>query len=220
MAKIYWAGQSCFQISVSNSKDHSADVVIDPFNEEAVGFKLPNLSADIALVTHNHKDHDNVKDLKGEPFVIEGAGEYEVKGVFVHGIPSFHDDKSGKDKGQNTIYVIEAEDMRFCHLGDLGQKELTDDQLEKIGQIDILMIPVGGEGYTISSSEAPKIIGQIEPKIVIPMHFALPKLKFKLDDVSKFLKAMGKTATPQDKYSIKQKDLPKEGATEIIVLQP
>lgn len=219
MAKITWAGQSCFQISVSNSKDHSADVVIDPFNEEAVGFKLPNLSADVALVTHDHKDHNNIKGLKGEPFVIDGPGEYEVKGVFVRGIPSSHGDGSGKDKGVNTIYVFEAEDMKFCHLGDLGQKELTDEQLEKIGQIDILMIPVGGT-YTISSAEAPKIIGQIEPKIVIPMHYALPKLKMELDDVAKFLKAMGKSATPQEKYSIKQKDLPKEGMTEFVVLQP
>ena len=125
MAKIYWAGQSCFQISVSTSKDHSADIVIDPF-DESVGLKLPNLSADIALVTHNHPDHNNIKDLKGTPFVIQGPGEYEVKEVFIQGIPSFHDDVSGKEKGQNTIYLIEAEDIRFCHLGDLGQKQLTD----------------------------------------------------------------------------------------------
>ena len=122
MAKITWAGQSCFQISVSTSKDHSADIVIDPFNEEKTGLKLPNFSADIALVTHNHADHNNVKDLKGTPFVIQGPGEYEVKEIFVQGIPAFHDDKEGKEKGQNTIYVFEAEDMRFCHLGDLGQK--------------------------------------------------------------------------------------------------
>lgn len=223
MAKIYWAGQSCFQISVSNSKDHSADIVIDPF-DESVGLKVPNLSADIALITHNHHDHNNVKSLKptgqGEPFLISGPGEYEAKGVFVQGISSFHDDKEGKERGQNTIYVFEAENIRFCHLGDLGQKQLTDEQLEKIDSIDILMIPVGGE-YTISSAEAPKIIGQIEPKIVIPMHYDLPKLKIKLDGVDKFLKSMGKQSiVPQDKLIIKSSALPKEGAMEIIVLQP
>jgi len=116
MAKIYWAGQSCFQISVSNSRDHEANIVIDPFSEEATGLKLPNLSADILLVTHNHKDHNNVKDVKGTPFLVQGPGEYEVKGVFIQGIPSFHDDKEGKEKGQNTIYIIEAEDMRFCQI--------------------------------------------------------------------------------------------------------
>ncbi|MFA4881172.1 MAG: MBL fold metallo-hydrolase [Candidatus Doudnabacteria bacterium] len=221
MAKIYWAGQSCFQISVSNSKDHSADIVIDPFDEDFTGLKLPNLSADIALVTHDHKDHNNIKDLKGTPFVIQGSGEYEVKGVFVQGIPSFHDDKEGTERGQNTIYVIEAEEMRFCHLGDLGQKQLTDEQLEKIDGIDILMVPVGGEGYTIDSSVAQKIISQIEPKIVIPMHYALPKSKSKLDEVSKFLKTMGKpSVTPQEKLVVKDSTLPKEGAMEIVVLQP
>jgi L-ascorbate metabolism protein UlaG (beta-lactamase superfamily) len=217
VAKIYWAGRSCFEISVSNSKDHEANVVIDPFSKSDYG-KLPNLKADILLVTHGHKDHNNVEDVKGEPFVIQGPGEYEVKGVFVQGIPSFHDDVNGKERGQNTIYVIEAEDMRFCHLGDLGQKQLTDEQLEKIDTVDVLMIPVGGN-YTIDSSEAQKIIGQIEPKIVIPMHFAVQGQK-DLDGVDKFLKTMGKPSiAPVDKLTVKSSALPKEGATEIVVLQ-
>jgi len=221
MAKISWSGQSCFQISVSNSKDHEANIVIDPFDEE-IGLKVPNLSGDVLLVTHNHHDHNNIKAVKNDPFLIKGPGEFEVKGVFVQGIPSSHDDKDGKDKGQNTIYTIEAEDMRFCHLGDLGQKELTDEQLEKIGNIDVLMIPVGGEGYTISSVEAMKIVSQIEPKIVIPMHYEIPKLSIKLDSVEKFLKAMGKNAgavIPQEKFLAKESTMPKEG-TEVVVLLP
>jgi L-ascorbate metabolism protein UlaG (beta-lactamase superfamily) len=219
MAKVYFAGQSCFQISVSNSKDNSADIVIDPY-DEATGLKLPNLSADILLVTHNHHDHNNIEGIKGEPFMVKGPGEYEIKGVFVRGIAAFHDDKGGKEKGQNTIYTIEAEGIRFCHLGDLGQKELTDEQVDKIGQVDVLMIPVGGQGYTISPTEAQKIVAQIEPMIVIPMHYALPKLKMELEDVSKFLKAMGKpSVTPQDKFIVKASTLPKEGM-EIVVLQP
>lgn len=218
MAKITWAGQSCFQISVSSSKDSSADIVIDPY-DEATGLKLPNFSADILLVTHNHHDHNNIKGIKGEPFVAQCPGEYEIRGVFIKGIPSFHDNKEGKERGQNTIYTIDAEDMKFCHLGDLGQAELTDEQLDKIGQVDILMIPVGG-GYTVSSVEAQKIIGQIEPRIVIPMHYAVPKLKMEVDDVSKFLKAMGKpSVAPQDKLTIKASTLPKDGM-EIAVLQP
>ena len=242
MAKISWAGQSCFQISVfptksrilggigTNSRDHSADIVIDPF-DDSLGLKVPNFSADIALVTHDHHDHNNVKALKGssptkgdlvgdKPFVISGPGEYEVKGVFVQGIPSYHDEEDGKKRGQNTIYVFEAEDMRFCHLGDLGQKQLTDEQLEEIDSVDVLMIPVGGE-YTIDSSRASKIISQIEPKIVIPMHYSVPKLKLKIDGVDKFLKTMGKNSiTPVDKFTIKASVLPKDGAMEIVVLQP
>ncbi len=218
MAKINWAGQSCFQISVSNSRDHSAEIVIDPFDEE-LGLKVPSFSADILLVTHQHSDHNNVKAIKGTPFIISGPGEYEVKEVFIKGISAFHDDSEGKERGVNTIYTIFAEGLRFCHLGDLGQKQLTDEQLEKIGNVDILMIPVGGQ-FTISSQEAQRIISQIEPKIVIPMHYELPKLKIKLDDVGKFLKAMGKNSiVPQDKFTVKSSTLPKDG-TEVVVLQP
>lgn len=218
MAKIYWAGQACFQISVSNSKDNSVDIVIDPFDEK-IGLKLPSLSADIVLITHDHDDHNNIKGVKGTPFLVSGPGEYEIKEVFIRGIPSFHDDEGGKDRGKNTIYVIEAEELKFCHLGDFGQTQLTDDQLEKIDGVDILMIPVGGE-YTIDSSVAQKVISQIEPLVVIPMHYALPNLKIKLDGVDKFLKAMGEKEIPlQNKFTVKVGTLPKEGM-EIVVLQP
>ncbi|OGZ69457.1 MAG: hypothetical protein A3D44_03475 [Candidatus Staskawiczbacteria bacterium RIFCSPHIGHO2_02_FULL_42_22] len=216
--KITWAGQSCFHISLSNGKDHSADVVIDPFGE--IGLKMPNFSADILLVSHGHADHNETKAIKGTPFLIENPGEYEVKGVFVQGIDSFHDNVQGKERGKNTIYLIEAEDMRLCHLGDFGQQELTDEQLEKIGKVDILMIPVGGT-FTIDGHEAAKVIGQIEPKVVIPMHYGLPKLKVQLEGVEKFLKAMGKSSVvPQEKFTMKAGALPKDGAMEIVVLQP
>ncbi len=223
MAKIFWAGQSCFEISVSNSKDHSAEIVIDPFDEK-IGLKFPNLSADILLVTHDHYDHNNIRAVKPAgsepPFIINRPGEYEVKGVFVQGISAMHDDVGGKERGQSTIYTIEAEDLRFCHLGDLGQKQLTDEQLEKIDTVDVLMIPIGGT-YTIDSSEASKVIAQIEPRIVIPMHYALPKLNIKLEGVDKFLKTMGKpNISPVDKLTVKQSTLPKEGVMEIVVLQP
>lgn len=217
--KITWAGQSCFEITTSNGKDSQATIVIDPFDEK-IGLKAPNFSADVLLVSHDHHDHNNVKGVKGSPFMIDGPGEYEIKGVFVQGIPSFHDDAQGKERGANTIYAIEAEGMRLCHLGDFGQKELTDEQLEKIGHVDILMIPVGGN-YTIASSEATKIVGQIEPKIVVPMHYELPKLSVKLEGVDKFLKAMGKTGvTPQDKFTVKISTLPKDKDMEIVVLTP
>ena len=228
MAKITWRGQSCFEISVSNSKDHEANIVIDPYGDD-IGLRVPNLSADIVLVTHDHHDHNNIKAVKpasssqggGGPFAIEGPGEYEVKGVFIQGISSTHGEDGGKKLGQNTIYTIEAEDMKICHLGDVNQKELTAEQLDQIGSIDILMIPVGGT-YTISSVEAMKIVSQIEPKVVIPMHYEIPKLSMKLDPVDKFLKAMGKNAgstVPQEKFVAKESTMPKEG-TEVVVLLP
>ena len=218
MAKIYWAGQSCFQISLSNSKDNSAEVVIDPYSD--IGLKLPRLSADIVMVTHDHPDHNNIGAVNGSPFVIQGPGEYEIKEVFIRGIPSFHDDKEGKERGSNTIYIFESENMKFCHLGDLGQSQLSDEQMEKIDSVDVLMIPIGGV-YTISANAAQKIISQIEPKIVIPMHYKIPGLKVELDELSKFLKIMGKNAIePVDKLTLKFSLLPKEGAMEIIVMKP
>ena len=217
--KITWAGQSCFQISISNSKEHFADVVIDPFDEK-IGLKVPNFNADILLISHSHHDHSNKKGVKGTPFTIDNPGEYEIGGIFIYGIDSFHDDVLGRERGKNIIYVVEAEDMRLCHLGDFGQKQLTDEQLEKIGHIDILMVPVGGT-YTIDSKEAQKVIGQIEPRIVIPMHYNLPKLTVTLDGVDKFLKEMGnKSIDPQDKLTIKPSLLPKDGETQIIILKP
>ena len=215
---IFWHGQSCFQIISSQGKNNHVNIVIDPYSED-IGLKVPKLEADILLITHGHHDHNNIKAVAGTPFLINGPGEYEIKEVFIQGIPAFHDSSSGKERGVNTIYTIEAEELRICHLGDLGQKELTPEQIDKIGQVDILMIPTGGV-YTISAKEAVKIMSQIEPNIIIPMHYQLPKLKLKLDGLDKFLKTMGiKKLDSLPKLSIKKKDVLSEEA-KIIVLNP
>ena len=216
--QIIWHGQSCFQIISSQGKNNHVNIVIDPYSED-IGLKVPKLEADILLTTHNHYDHNNVKAVEGNPFLIQGPGEYEIKEVFIQGIPAFHDSSLGKERGINTIYTIEAEELRLCHLGDLGQKELTSEQIDKIGQVDILMIPVGGV-YTISAKEAVKIMSQIEPNITIPMHYQLPELKLKLDGLDKFLKTMGiKKLASLPKLSIKKKDILPEEA-KIIILSP
>ena len=216
--QIIWRGQSCFEILSSQGKNNHVNIVVDPF-DEGTGLRVPKLEADILLVSHEHHDHNNVKAVEGDPFLIQGPGEYEIKGVYIQGIDSFHDASLGKEKGQNTIYTIEVEDLRLCHLGDLGQKELTPEQVEKIGEIDILIIPVGGV-YTISAKEAVKIMSQIEPNIVIPMHYQIPKLKIKLEELDRFLKSMGiKKIEPLPKLSIKKKDISSEEA-KIIVLKP
>jgi len=216
--QIVWKGQSCFQIITSQGKNHQVNIIIDPF-DESTGLRVPKLEADVLLVTHQHADHNNVKAVAGNPFFIGEPGEYEVKGVFIQGISSFHDSSLGKERGLNTIYTIESEELKVCHLGDLGQKELTPEQLENIGEVDILMIPVGGI-YTIGAKEAVKIMSQIEPNIIIPMHYQLPKLKMKLDGLEKFLKIMGiKKLEAIPKLSIKKKDILPEEA-KIVVLEP
>ncbi|MBU4143035.1 MBL fold metallo-hydrolase, partial [Patescibacteria group bacterium] len=144
---ITWYGQSCFKIQ-------SGEIVIftDPFDKE-IGLTPPRGQANIVTVSHNHLDHNNCEALTGESLVVKGPGEYESGGVEINGIFSFHDDKEGKERGVNTIYAIEIEGIKICHLGDLGQSKLTAEQVEKINGIDILMIPVGGI-YTIDGETA------------------------------------------------------------------
>jgi len=197
---INWYGQTCFKITTQKNKGEAVSILIEPPDKDS-GFRGPKLEADILLVSS--KDQ---KVGSGPYFLISGAGEYDIKGVYIKGI-------AGQNK-KNTIYTIETEDMKICHLGRLEQKELSSDQLETIGDIDILMIPIGGT-YTIDAKEAIKVMAQIEPKIIIPMHFG-----GKLDGLDKFLKVLGiKSLEPLAKLSIKKKDISSEEA-KIVVLQP
>lgn len=215
---IIWHGQSCFQIFSTQNKNNHISIVIDPF-DNTTGLRVPKLQADIVLVSHDHYDHNNVKAVSGDYLTIDTPGEYDVKTSFIQGIPSFHDNSQGAERGNNTIYTIKAEEIKLCHLGDLGQKELSSEQLDKIGDVDILMIPIGGI-YTINGEQAAKIIAQIEPKIIIPMHYQIPKLKIKLDKIDKFLKGLNiKKLETLPKLSIRKKDISSE-EVKIIVLNP
>jgi len=211
---ITWYGQSCFKIQ-------SGEIVVftDPF-DKSIGLTPPRGQADIVTVSHNHPDHNNRESLSGSPLLIEGPGEYEAKGVNVKGVFAYHDDKEGRERGIVTIYVIEIEGIKICHLGDLGQKKLTDEQLEQIDEADILMIPVGGTA-TLDGEQAVEVINQIEPRIVIPMHYKIPGLTlgFKPEGVEEFLKEMGvgkKEAV--EKLTLKKKDLPPEDM-EVVVMK-
>ena len=213
---ITWYGHACFKIQ-TKSPGSEAVIYIDPF-DRSIGLRPPFGQGEIILATHNHYDHNNVKTIKGQPFVIEGPGEYEIKGISIQGISAFHDASNGKERGLITIYVIESEEIRVCHLGDFGQKELSEEQLDKLGDINILMIPVGGV-FTISGEQASKIIRQIEPKIVIPMHYKIPGLKIRLDGVDKFLKAMGEEKLDvREKLVVKKKELFQK-ETEVVVMK-
>jgi L-ascorbate metabolism protein UlaG (beta-lactamase superfamily) len=215
--EIVWHGHSFFEIKSKENKEQIR-IAIDPFSEE-VGLKVPKVEADILLISHDHYDHNNKNAILGNYFLIENPGEYEIKGVFIKAIKSFHDKSDGKERGENLIFLIDSEDLRVCHLGDLGQKELNEKQVEEIGSVDVLMIPIGGV-YTISQKEAIKILEQLEPKIIIPMHYSLPKLKIKLDSVDKFLKSLGiKSLTPEKKLSIKKENLSSE-ESKIVLLEP
>ena len=207
---IYWYGQACFKL-----KGKGASVLIDPFFPEFVGLKLPKDTSDVVIKTHDHEDHSNIEAAGPEAVKITGPGEYEIKGVAVTGVSVFHDKDEGKERGRNIIYNIEIDGINIVHLGDLGHS-LSEKQIEELGSTDILLIPVGGT-FTIDASDAAKVVAQLEPRIVIPMHYGIEGLKFELDKVDSFLKEMGSEGKePQPKLSISKDKLPDE--TEVVVL--
>lgn len=163
--KIKWYGHASFTIQDGST------LIIDPHDEEYGKFPN-NLVADIVLVTHEHKDHNTVEEIADNPELINHPGKFNSHGFDIKGIESFHDNESGWKRGKNTIFTIKSEDVSVCHLGDLGQV-LTDEQISAIGKVDVLMIPVGGY-YTIDFNDAIKVIEQLNPKLILPMHFKTP----------------------------------------------
>jgi len=203
---ITWLGQSCFKIQDKLNSD-GITLTTDPFDKK-IGLKPPAFESDIITVSHDHYDHNNTKALRGDSFVIDKAGEYDIKGVAVRGVVSYHDKEKGKDRGNNIIYKINMDNITLAHLGDLGH-ELSEKQLEVLVGIDILFVPVGGK-YTLNAKEAVAVVGQIEPRIVVPMHYQIPGLKVEIDGVDKFIKELGIEATNETKLKISKKDLPQE----------
>ncbi|MBI2676674.1 MAG: MBL fold metallo-hydrolase [Candidatus Yanofskybacteria bacterium] len=200
---LSWLGHSCFRL-----EGKEVSLLIDPFSKD-IGLRAPRIKDQIILVTHDHYDHNNTEGAEAGSMIINGPGEYEVKGVYIQGVPSFHDNINGAERGPNTIYTTKFEEISLCHLGDLGQESLDEKQVDLIGDVDVLMVPVGGK-YTIDAKEAVKIIGQIEPKIIIPMHYKTPDLKIDLEPVDKFLKEVGLVPEKMEKFKITQKTLPQE----------
>ncbi|OGY23927.1 MAG: hypothetical protein A2Y57_04325 [Candidatus Woykebacteria bacterium RBG_13_40_7b] len=204
MVDVYWFGQSSFKI-----KGKGAQLITDPYDSAFSGLKFPKVEADIVTVSHSHRDHSAVEAVQGNPFVLQGPGEYEVKGISIVGVGSFHDKKEGAERGKNTLYNITIDDLNFAHMGDLGHL-LNDSELEELGEVDVLFVPVGGL-YTIEADDAAKLVSQIEPKIVVPMHYKIEGLAFQLDGVEKFLKEMGKeNLEVQPKLSVSKEKLPEE----------
>lgn len=207
--EITFLGHASFKI-----RGKGVTIITDPY-DDSVGMKFPKLDANIVLVSHEHPDHNNYKAILGEPKLISGPGEYEVKGISIFGIPSYHDEKQGGERGRNTIYTFKIEGVSVCHLGDLGHK-LTQDQLAEIGTTDVLMIPVGGV-YSLDAEMAVEAVANIEPKIILPMHFAAENLSYKLDSLDKFVKEIGMEPTPLDKLVVTADKLPEE--RQLIVLE-
>ena len=207
---VTWLGHGCFRL-----RGRSAAVVTDPF-PPAIGLKLPRLDADLVTISHEHENHSYTQVMR-DAYEIRGPGEYEVAGVSVIGVPTFHDAQKGAKHGLNTVYLIEIDDVRVCHLGDLGHA-LDDAEAEAISAPDVLLVPVGGH-TSINAAQAAEIVRQLEPRFVVPMHYAIPGLKLELDPLDRFLKEMAVAASePQPKLSVSASS--GEYETKVVVLEP
>lgn len=209
--EITWHGHACFRLY-----QRGASVVTDPY-EKDIGYELPRLRADIVTVSHDHPGHRYAKGVRNRKLVISGPGEYEINDVFITGVATFHDGKKGKARGRNTAYLFDFGGLKICHLGDLGHVP-SQTEIEALNSVGVLLIPVGGVS-TINAAQAAEVVSLLEPNVVIPMHYKLPSLAFKLDPVTKFVKAMGlDDVSPQESLSVIKTNLPEE--TQVVLLKP
>jgi L-ascorbate metabolism protein UlaG (beta-lactamase superfamily) len=208
--EIVWLGHSCFRI-----RGREATVVTDPC-PPATGYSIGKPTADIVTISHNHDAHSFLKAVAGSPTVILNAGEYEIHGAFVTGVSTFHDGEKGAERGKNIAFIVEMEDIKVCHLGDLGHTP-TADQVEEMVGCDVLMVPVGGDS-TIDGAKAAEVVSLLEAKLVLPMHYKTAATKDKgLEPPDRFLKEMQVTTVePQPKLSINRSAIPSD--TQVIML--
>lgn len=220
---IQYIGHSCFRV-----RGKEGIVITDPFSS-SVGFSLPQLRADIVTVSHPHADHNALDQVKPTAnrekiFPITNSGEYEVTGISVYGYTSWHDEQKGAERGENTMFSIFIEDVHVLHLGDLGHK-LSEEALDKIPDVDVLLCPVGGV-YTIGPDEAAAVVAQLDPTYVVPMHYKTSAHNSEtfgeLATVEEFVKALGKAPKEMDKLTVTSSKRAggEETETQLIILTP
>lgn len=211
MAEFKWFGHNCFRI-----RAREATVLTDPVGR-GTGYSLPKQTADVVTISHEHPGHTNLDAVKPEFATVRGPGEYEVHDVFVTGIRTYHDAGQGAERGYNTVYLIEVEGMVVCHLGDLGHP-LTEEQAEVMANVDILMVPAGG-GTVLEPAQAAEIVGQLAPKIVIPMQYATAQGDKGLGGLEPFCKELGvEVPAGEEKLVLRQSDLGE--AMRLVALKP
>lgn len=198
----------------------SVTLVTDPYDSALVGLKFPkHIEAAVVTVSHDHKDHNAIFNIEGTPYIVKGPGEYDIQGVSIVGFSSFHDEKAGSLRGKNTIFRIEIDGIVIVHMGDLGHN-LSSAQIESLDGVDVLMIPVGGT-VTIDAKNAVSVVKEIDPSIVIPMHYHKPELNQKtfgeLEPVSAFVKELGKEAVTMPKLSLTREKITEE--MQLIILE-
>jgi L-ascorbate metabolism protein UlaG (beta-lactamase superfamily) len=208
--EITWYGHSCFRL-----RGREGTVITDPFGKDS-GYDWIRPRADVVTVSHEHENHNQGQRVSGEPKIVHGPGEYEISNIFITGIGSYHDNKKGAERGKNTIYLIEFDDLKVCHLGDLGHIP-TEAQAEALADLDVLMVPVGGV-TALNAGQAAEVVSQLEPRIVIPMHYQTKAFTGKLDALDKFFKEMGlKAVDEQETLKLTKNSVPEE--MQVVVLK-
>lgn len=208
--EISWLGHSCFRL-----RGRGAAVITDPYSRDS-GYSLGRAAADLVTISNDHPNHSAVGELGGSPTVLDGPGEYEVRGLLVTGIRTNTPKSRGAAAARNTAYLIGVDDVTVCHLGDIANP-LTTEQVELLKDADVLLVPVGGH-CTIGAPEAVELISQIEPKFVVPMHYATEHSTPQLEPVDRFLREMGLgPIEPQPRLSVTRASLPAEPT--VVVLE-
>ena len=212
--EITWYGHSCFRLTERNM----ATVVTDPFDNKAIGYEALKLKSDIVTVSHDAPGHNNADAVKSTSHVIDGAGEFEIGGVFITGVATDGGSKKKNKEGgaSNTIFVFDYDGITVAHLGDLKHAP-TQSEIELLGTVNVALVPVGG-GNGLNAAKAAEVISMLEPNLVIPMHYSTPATKLSLDALNKFLKEMGLSKVDaQPSLKVTRSSLPDE--THVVVLE-
>jgi L-ascorbate metabolism protein UlaG (beta-lactamase superfamily) len=208
--EITWYGHSCFRLTERGA----ASVVTDPFDNDSIGYEALKLKADIVTISHDASGHNNIKAVKGTSHILTGPGEYEIGGVFITAIQTNGRGKKN-DELRNTLYVFDYDGIKIAHLGDL-KRVPSQTEVEALGAVNVALVPVGGGGG-LNAAKAAEVISLLEPNIVVPMHYATPVSKLKLDSLDKFLKEMGLgKSEAEDSLKVTRTGLPQE--THVAVL--
>jgi L-ascorbate metabolism protein UlaG (beta-lactamase superfamily) len=211
--KIKWIGHSCFLVTAGDG----TRVILDPYKKEShLDYIEVRDKADIVTVSHDHFDHNHTVLITGHPDILKGAGKWNIKGISIRGISAWHDDKMGRERGNNTIFCLELDGVRLCHLGDIGHL-LNQTELKAIGAVDVLMLPVGGI-FTIDAAQAGEQCVRINPMVAIPMHYKTDRCSFLQYTADDF--AMGKPKVKRldsSEVEIIKASMPTQ--TEVIILQ-
>ena len=212
LVEISWLGHACFRL-----RGREVTVLTDPFSSDGWAYPPLNASADVVTVSHDHPHHSSLEGVAGSPRVLRGPGEYEIGGAMVWGVRTHRKDGSDPPRGRNVAFMVQIEGLTICHLGDIGAP-LTADQLTQLQGSDVLLVPVGGH-CTVGAAEAAALVAQVEPRIVVPMHFATPETQghLELDSAERFCKEMGATSlVPQTRLSVTAGSLPDEPTVHLL----